>query len=89
MDPFWCMNHGPTTSLYYHDHGGNTIETRFDNLGNEAADAYMTGEAYRINPIGDDLESEEFIQRMEAGKSLESLMEYKSGPRGLEAVQEW
>lgn len=26
MVPFWCVNHGPTTSLYYHDPDGNEIE---------------------------------------------------------------
>src|SRR3546814_2857729 len=28
--PYWCINHGPTTSLYYRDLDGNQIETQVD-----------------------------------------------------------
>jgi len=30
--PFWAVNHGPTTSIYYQDPDGNQIETQVDNL---------------------------------------------------------
>ncbi|RMZ85392.1 hypothetical protein DV737_g731, partial [Chaetothyriales sp. CBS 132003] len=39
--PFWCTNHGPTTSVYYKDPDGNIIETQVDNLSVEEADAFM------------------------------------------------
>ncbi len=89
VDPFWCVNHGPTTSIYYHDPDGNTIETQYDNLDTAGADAYVTGEAYRVNPIGVDFDPEELIQRMEAGERLETLVKRpESGPRGPEDVPE-
>ncbi len=28
MKPYWCVNHGPTTSMYYEDPDGNVIETQ-------------------------------------------------------------
>lgn len=29
--PFFCVNHGPTTSIYYRDPDGNRIELQIDN----------------------------------------------------------
>ena len=27
IEPYWCVNHGPTTSIYYKDPDGNMLET--------------------------------------------------------------
>ena len=32
IEPYWCINHGPTTSLYYKDPDGNQIELQVDNF---------------------------------------------------------
>ena len=32
IEPFWCINHGPTTSLYYKDPDGSRVELQVDNL---------------------------------------------------------
>ena len=32
MLPNWCVNHGPTTSIYYSDPDGNRLETQVDNF---------------------------------------------------------
>ena len=46
-------------------------------------------EAYQVNPIGVDFDPEVLIGRMEAGESLEKLVERpESGPRGPEDVPE-
>ena len=36
--PYWCINHGPTTSLYYKDPDGNVIElfTQIDRMSDES-----------------------------------------------------
>ena len=34
--PHWCINHGPTTSLYYHDPDGNGVELQVDNFADVA-----------------------------------------------------
>ena len=30
--PFFCVNHGPTTSMYYRDPDGNRVELQIDNF---------------------------------------------------------
>ena len=32
IEPYWCINHGPTTSMYYKDPDGNSIELQVDNF---------------------------------------------------------
>ena len=42
IEPFWCINHGPTISLYYKDPDGNRVELQADNMPSAAAiDAWM------------------------------------------------
>lgn len=45
-----CVNHGPTTSIYYRDPDGNDIETQVDNFDTTAeADEFFASEAFAIN----------------------------------------
>jgi hypothetical protein len=86
--PAWCTNHGPTTSIYYRDPDGNTIETQVDNTSDvEAINAMMLSEELRENPIGVDFEPEDLIRRIKEGESLESLVFRPNiGPRGVESL---
>ncbi|KAK4954229.1 hypothetical protein LTR10_007659 [Elasticomyces elasticus] len=87
IEPFWCVNHGPTTSVYYHDPDGNTLETQVDNFDNEEAEAFMLSEAYEINPLGVDFTMKDLIARLQAGEDDRSIKQRPaSGPRGLETV---
>lgn len=72
--PAWCINHGMTTSIYYVDPDGNTIETQYDNLDVEAADAFMRGPYFAVNPIGVDFDPEVLIARYLRGDALEELI---------------
>jgi catechol-2,3-dioxygenase len=88
IEPFWCINHGPTTSLYYHDPDGNILELQVENFDTlqEAAE-YMLSEAYLTNPIGVDFEMEDLIKRIKSGESDDSLKKRPtSGPRSLDTV---
>ncbi|KAH6950824.1 Glyoxalase/Bleomycin resistance protein/Dihydroxybiphenyl dioxygenase [Fusarium avenaceum] len=88
IEPFWCINHGPTTSLYYHDPDGNILELQVENFDTlkEAAE-YMLSEAYLTNPIGVDFEMEDLIKRIKSGEKEESLKKRPaSGPRSLDTV---
>ncbi|KEF60687.1 uncharacterized protein A1O9_02248 [Exophiala aquamarina CBS 119918] len=88
MVPFWCVNHGLTISLYYADPDGNILETQVDVFtDNDEADKYMRSPAFAHNPIGVDIDPEEFIGRIVAGDSRETLL-YRPdiGPRGVESV---
>lgn len=84
--PHWCINHGPTTSIYYRDPDGNSIETQVDNFDQdkEAADAFMRGDLFRENPIGTDFDPEELVERLRRGEDQTQIKtRIEIGPRGL------
>ena len=88
IEPVWCTNHGPTTSLYYNDPDGNVIETQYDNFDTiEATNDFMTSQAYMTNPIGVDFDPEELIKKIENGESIDDLAKRpESGPRGVDDI---
>jgi catechol-2,3-dioxygenase len=43
--PYWCINHGPTTSMYYRDPDNNQVELLIDNF-----DDVRDGKAYMRSP---------------------------------------
>ncbi|KIW34050.1 uncharacterized protein PV07_00852 [Cladophialophora immunda] len=85
IQPHWCVNHGPTTSIYYKDPDGNMLETQVDNFDTaEAADEFIKGPLFGENPIGTDFDPEELIQRMQNGESDKDLKtRIEIGPRAL------
>lgn len=85
--PYWTVNHGPTTSAYYRDPDANAIETQVDNMGLEAANAYMVSEEFRINPVGVDIDMEDLVRRLQAGDDEEMLkIRPNIGPRDASTV---
>lgn len=79
MKPFWCVNHGPTTSLYYYDPDGNEIEIQVDNFGStEEATAFFTSAEFDENPIGVDFDPEDLVARLQQGENEVSI---KKRPR--------
>src|SRR6202790_644147 len=50
--PFLCINHGTTTSIYYHDPDENRVELQVDNMSMEEALAFGGSPAFRRNHIG-------------------------------------
>ncbi|KAK4939635.1 hypothetical protein LTR10_020135 [Elasticomyces elasticus] len=85
ISPVWCVNHGPTTSMYYKDPDGNMLETQVDNFDtNEAANDFMTSKYFAENPIGTDFDAEELIQKIKHGvPDAELKKRVEIGPRGL------
>lgn len=85
IEPLWCVNHGPTTSIYYKDPDGNQIETQVDNFDSiEEADRFMASKEFAENPIGTDFDPDELIKRLKAGEDHASIKKrIESGPRGL------
>ncbi|KAH8886619.1 Glyoxalase/Bleomycin resistance protein/Dihydroxybiphenyl dioxygenase [Thozetella sp. PMI_491] len=82
--PIWCVNHGPTISLYYQDPDGNQIETQVDVFDTaEAASEFMMSPEFLENPIGVDLDPEDMISRLKKGEDPKGMMRRaKIGPRG-------
>lgn len=72
--PSVCLNHGPTTSMYYTDPDGNRIETQVDNFDTaEEASAFMASPEFAQNPIGTDFDPEELCRRLERGEDHSSI----------------
>ncbi len=85
--PAHAINHGPTTSLYYRDPDGNSVELQIDNFASAAeAAAWFASDAFAINPIGVDFDPEDLLARFQAGVPLSELTRRPEiGPRGLPA----
>ena len=83
IEPFWSINHGPTTSLYYKDPDGNKVELQVDNFATaDECNAWMRSDAFAANPIGVVLEPDELLARYRAGEPIETLAARPPLPEG-------
>lgn len=83
IEPFWCINHGPTTSFYFKDPDGNKVELQIDNLPTqESIDVWMRSDAFAANPIGVVIDPEDLLARYRAGETFESLVARPPLPEG-------
>ena len=79
IEPYWCINHGPTTSMYYRDPEGNQIELQIDNFEKvEELQAWFTSGAFAENPIGVPFDPERLIARYERGDPIDELIQQHS-----------
>jgi catechol-2,3-dioxygenase len=83
LHPFWCINHGTTTSMYYRDPDGNEAELQIDNFSDpEDATKYMTSKAFGENPFGVEFNPDDFVFRVRSGESFEDIKQRPDiGPR--------
>lgn len=88
IEPVWCTNHGPTTSIYYADPDGNKAELQVENFDTpEEILEWAARSDFSSNPIGVDFDPAELYRRLEAGEPEASLKERPViGPRGLASV---
>lgn len=86
--PVWCVNHGPTTSIYYQDPDGNQIETQVDNFETvEEANSMMGSAEFMENPFGVDFDPENLMRRVQSGEDEKLLKKRPNiGPRGLDSI---
>ena len=86
--PVTCINHGPTTSMYYADPDGNQVELQVDNYDTlEEAGEFFYSPAFAMNPIGVDFEPAELARRFHAGEDEASIKRRPdSGARGLDSL---
>lgn len=74
IEPYWCVNHGPTTSMYYKDPDGNRIELQVDNYPTaEETNRWMRSGEFAANPIGVVFDPDALLARYRAGEPLETL----------------
>lgn len=84
IEPYWCVNHGPTISLYYKDPDGSGVELQVDTMPSaEAIEAWMRSAEFAANPIGVVFEPEDLIARYEAGEPTATLMARPPLPEGM------
>ena len=88
IKPAWCVNHGPTTSMYYADPDGNQIECQVDNYDSvEEAGEFFFTDAFATNTIGTDYDPEELLRRVRAGEDEKALkIRREIGQRGVETI---
>jgi len=73
--PFYCVNHGPTTSMYYRDPDGNRIELQIDNFDTAAeGQAWMSSNAFDKNPIGVEYDPDELVKKFRSGVPVAELV---------------
>ncbi len=86
--PVTCINHGPTTSMYYADPDGNQVELQVDNFDTvERAGEFFYSPAFASNPIGVDFDPAELARRFHAGEDEASIKKRPdSGARGLDSL---
>ena len=79
--PYWCVNHGPTVSMYYRDPDGNQMEFQVDVFATpEGATGWMEGLDFASNPIGVNYDPEELLAQVRAGVPAAELMVRPEGP---------
>lgn len=79
--PFWCINHGPTTSMYYRDPDGNELEFQVENYDSlEEAGAFFFSEAFNANPIGVDFNPDDLLTKLRAGTPVAELLRQGAAP---------
>ena len=73
--PFFCVNHGPTTSMYYRDPDGNRVELQIDNFATaKEGQDWMLSPAFDRNPIGVEYDPDELVKRFKAGVPVVELV---------------
>ena len=82
IEPVRCINHGPTTSMYYRDPDGLRVELQVDNFSMDEANAYFTSPEFAENPIGVTFDPEELIRDYEAGRAYGDLVRRPALPPG-------
>ena len=81
IEPVWCINHGPTTSMYYEDPDGNRIELQVDNFAtNQLLVEWLSGGEFAKNPIGVEFDPVVLERLAAAGTPIEVLTKRGSAP---------
>ena len=83
IEPYWCINHGPTTSMYYKDPDGNRIELQVDNFPTaEETNRWIRSGDFAGNPIGVVFDPEDLLARYRAGEPMAQLTARAALPEG-------
>ncbi len=75
ITPHFTVDHGMTTSFYYVDPDGNSVELQCDNFGDwaQSSEWMRTSPQFAANPIGKAVDPDQMIAARQAGISPEEL----------------
>ena len=80
--PYWCINHGPSTSLYYRDRDGNQIETQVDNYDTaEELVGWFETDEFKTNPLGVQFDPDQLVELYRDDVPEEQLKRQGIAPR--------
>jgi catechol-2,3-dioxygenase len=89
IEPYWSINHGPTTSFYYKDPDGNRVELQVDNFPTaEECNRWMRSGDFGKNPIGVVFDPKALVARYRAGEPVESLVVRPALPEGANPFEQ-
>jgi catechol-2,3-dioxygenase len=73
--PHACLDHGMTTSFYYADPDGNSVELQYDNFGDwEHSSAFVrSAPEFAADPIGTSIDPDQMVAARAAGASVEEI----------------
>lgn len=75
IEPYWCVHHGLTVSMYYADPDGNQMEFQVDVFdSSEEALEFMCGPVMAENPVGVEYDPEDWLAQHKAGKPLSEFL---------------
>src|SRR5712671_481432 len=75
IKPFFCVNHGPTTSMYYRDPDGNRVELQIDNFATaKEGQDWMLSPAFDRNPIGVEYDPDDLVKKFRSGMPVAELV---------------
>jgi catechol-2,3-dioxygenase len=77
--PQFCVNHGPTTSMYYFDPDKNQIELQVDNVSEDRFAEYFDNGEFTDNPIGIKFDPDEMTAKLAAGIPESDLLKRPDG----------
>jgi len=75
IEPHACLDHGMTTSFYYVDPDGNSVELQVDNFGTweESSEWMHTSPQFAADPIGMPVDPVQMVVARKAGASFAEL----------------
>ena len=78
IEPYWCVHHGLTVSMYYADPDGNQMEFQVDAFDSaDECNAYISGPPFEVNPVGVEFDPEAWLAAVRDGASLDDFRERK------------
>jgi catechol 2,3-dioxygenase-like lactoylglutathione lyase family enzyme len=82
IEPVWCINHGPTTSMYYEDPDGIRLEFQVENFPTvEETARFMEGPVFAANPFGVLFDPDYLLERFKRGDDAADLLQQGAGTR--------